>query len=412
MRAFGDKIGEILHNIRNHKLRVLLTGFSVSWGIFMLILLLGAGYGLENGVRKSFAEDAINSLWVYPGQTSLPYQGLRQGRLVQFRNEDLGDVKTHLAAVDLSSSRLYLSGKKTIRFGERASNFDLVGVHPDYQAIENLRMLKGRRLNQRDLEAVRKTVVIGKVVASELFENTPAIGQYLHINDVAFQVVGVFHDPGDDRQEETLYIPVSTLQRVFTGNDHIHNMAFTVDARDVAASQAVEKNLMHRLAARHDFDTADERAVFIHNTFEAYRKYMTLFANIRTFIWMIGIGSIVAGIVGISNIMLITVKERTREIGIRKALGATPASIIDMILTEAILTTSVFGYLGLVAGILLLEVAARLITNVDYFHNPEVNLWVAFGAMGLLVVCGTLAGIFPARRAAMIRPVEALRDEG
>lgn len=412
MWAVGDKIGEILHNIRNHKLRVLLTGFSVSWGIFMLILLLGAGYGLENGVRKSFAEDAINSLWVYPGQTSLPYQGLRQGRLVQFRNEDLSDAKTHLAAVDLSSARLYLWSKKTIRFRERASNFDLVGVHPEYQAIENLRMLKGRRLNQRDLEKVRKTVVIGKVVANELFENTPAIGQYLHINDVAFQVVGVFHDPGDDRQEETLYIPVSTLQRVFTGNDRIHNMAFTVDAKDVAASRAVEKNLLHRLAARHDFDTADERAVFIHNTFEAYSKYMTLFANIRSFIWMIGIGSIVAGIVGISNIMLITVKERTREIGIRKALGATPASIIDMILTEAILTTSVFGYLGLVAGIVLLEVAARLITNVDYFHNPEVNLWVAFGAMGLLVVCGTLAGVFPARRAAMIRPVEALRDEG
>jgi putative ABC transport system permease protein len=297
MRAFGDKIGEILHNIRNHKLRVLLTGFSVSWGIFMLILLLGAGYGLENGVRKSFAEDAINSLWVYPGQTSLPYQGLRQGRLVQFRNEDLSDVKSHLATVDLSSARLYLWSKKTIRFGERASNFDLVGVHPDYQAIENLRMLKGRRLNQRDLEAGRKTVVIGKVVAGELFENTPAIGQYLHINDVAFQVVGVFHDPGDDRQEETLYIPVSTLQRVFTGNDRIHNMAFTVDARDVAASRAVEKNLLQRLAARHDFHTADERAVFIRNTFEAYSKYMTLFANIRTFIWMIGIGSIVAGIV-------------------------------------------------------------------------------------------------------------------
>lgn len=411
MRGFGDKIGEILHNIRNHKLRVLLTGFSVSWGIFMLILLLGAGYGLENGVRKSFAEDAINSLWVHPGQTSLAYQGLRQGRLVKFRNEDLSDASTYLPAVDLSSARVYLGHRKTIRFAERASNFTVVGVHPDYQEIENLRMLQGRRLNRRDLAEIRKTVVIGKVVAGELFETTPPIGQHLHINGVAFLVVGVFHDPGDDRQEETLYMPVSTLQRVFTGNDRVHNMAFTVDAEDVGASRAVEKRLLHRLAARHDFDAADERAVFIHNTFEEYSKYMTLFANIRSFIWLIGIGSIVAGIVGISNIMLITVKERTREIGIRKALGATPGSIIDMILTEAILTTVVFGYLGLVAGIALLEVAARLIQNADYFHNPEVNLAVAFGAMGLLVGCGTLAGIFPARRAAMIRPVEALRDE-
>jgi putative ABC transport system permease protein len=411
LTGLGDKFGEILHNVRHHKLRVLLTGFAVFWGIFMLIVLLGAGYGLENGVRRAFSEDAVNSLWVYPGQTSLPYKGLRQGRRVQLRNPDVADVKAQLPAVDLSSPRLYLYGKKTIRFRHKASNFELVGIHPDYQRIENLRLLKGRRLNLRDLEAVRKTAVIGKVVAGELFENTPALGQYLFINEVAFQVVGVFHDPGDDRQEESIYIPVSTLQRVFTGNDRIHNMAFTIRAEDVNTARAVEDQLHQRLALRHSFDVRDERALFIRNTFEEYARYMRLFANIRTFIWLVGVGSIVAGIVGISNIMLITVKERTREIGIRKALGATPGTIIDMILTEAILTTLVFGYLGLVAGIGLLELASRLIQNVDYFHNPEVNLWVAFGAMGLLVICGALAGIFPARRAAMIRPVEALRDE-
>jgi putative ABC transport system permease protein len=411
MGSFGDKLGEILHNIRHHKLRVLLTGFAVSWGIFMLIVLLGAGYGLENGVRRAFAEDAVNSLWVHPGQTSLPYQGLRQGRTIQLRNSDLDDVKTHLPAVDLGSGRLYLYSKKTIRVGERASNFDLVGVHPDYQQIENLHLLRGRRLNLRDLDDVRKTAIIGKVVARELFENNPVLGEYLFINEVAFRIVGIFDDPGDDRQEETIYIPVSTLQRVFTGNDRIHNMAFTITAGDVEDARAAEADLLKLLAARHRFDSGDERAVFFHNTFEEYTRYMTLFANIRSFIWLIGLGSIVAGIVGISNIMLITVKERTREIGVRKALGATPGAIIDMILTEAILTTLVFGYLGLVAGIGLLEIAARLIRNVDYFHHPEVNLAVAFGAMALLVICGTLAGIFPARRAALIRPVDALRDE-
>jgi putative ABC transport system permease protein len=411
MGNFGDKFGEILHNIRHHKLRVLLTGFAVSWGIFMLIVLLGAGYGVENGVRRAFSEDAVNSLWVYPGQTSKPYLGLRQGRYIQLHNADLEDVKAHLSAVDLSSGRVYMNSEKMIRFGDRASNFDLVGVHPEYQQIENLRLLQGRRLNLRDLDEVRKTAIIGKVVARELFENTSALGQYLYINQVAFQVVGVFHDPGDERQEETIYIPVSTFQRVFTGNDRIHNMAFTISAADVKAARVVETDLLKLLAARHRFGIADERALFIRNTFVEYKRYMTLFANIRSFIWLIGIGSIVAGIVGISNIMLITVKERTREIGIRKALGATPGAIIDMILTEAILTTVVFGYLGLVAGIGLLEAAARLIRNVDYFYNPEVNLAVAFGAMALLVVCGTLAGIFPARRAAVIRPVEALRDE-
>lgn len=411
MQVLGDKIGEIVHNIRNHKLRVLLTGFSVSWGIFMLILLLGSGYGIENGVRKAFAEDAINSLWVHPGQTSLPFKGLRQGRLVQFRNQDLKELKAALPEVDLVSARFYLQGNNIIRYARRASNFSVLGIHPDYQYIENIRMLTGRRLNRRDFVAVRKSAVIGKVVRNELFGKKRAVGQYIQINGVAFLVVGVFHDPGDDRQEETIYIPVSTVQKVFSGNDRIHDIALTVQAADVEASMGVEQKILHRLAARHEFDSADERAVFFHNRFQEYTKYMTLFRNIRTFIWIIGLGSIVAGIVGISNIMLITVKERTREIGIRKALGATPGSIIDMIVTEAILTTLVFGYLGLVAGIMLLEVLSHLITNVDYFHNPEVNLWVAFGAMGLLACSGVLAGIFPARRAALIRPVEALRDE-
>ncbi len=411
MLPFGDKIGEILHNISNNKLRVLLTGFSVSWGIFMLILLLGAGYGLENGVSRSFAEDAVNSLWVHAGQTSLPHKGLRQGRQVRFHNRDTADLKTNMEKVDLISGRFYLRGNNSIRFGNRAANFTVLGVHPDYQSIENIHILTGRRLNIRDQKEVRKTAVLGKVVRTELFENNPAIGRYIHINNLAFLVIGVFDDPGDDRQEETIYIPVSTMQKVFSGNDRIHNIALTIEAVDVDASLALEQNVIGRLAAHHQFDTGDERAVFIHNTFQEYAKYMSLFKNIRIFIWIIGIGSIVAGIVGISNMMLITVKERTREIGIRKALGATPGSIIDMILTEAILTTLVFGYIGLVAAIFLLELASRMFDNVDYFHNPEVNLWVAFGAMGLLVVCGALAGFFPARNAAMIRPIEALRDE-
>ncbi len=411
MLAFGDKIGEILHNISTNKLRVLLTGFSVSWGIFMLILLLGAGYGLENGVSKSFSKDAVNSMWIHAGQTSLPFKGLHQGRRVQFRNQDTIDLKTHMDKVDLLSGRFYLRGNSIIRYANRAGNFNVLGVHPDYQGIENTHILTGRHLNIRDQKEVRKTAVIGKTVRTELYGNKPAIGHYIHINNLAFLVVGVFDDPGDDRQEETIYIPISTIQKVFSGNDRVHNIALTIQAADVSASLAAEQDLVNRLADSHDFDAADERAVFVHNTFKEYAKYMSLFKNIRIFIWVIGIGSIIAGIVGISNIMLITVKERTREIGIRKTLGATPASIIEMILTEAILTTLFFGYIGLVAGIILLEVASRKLINVEYFHNPEVNLWVAFGAMGLLVICGALAGLFPARKASMIRPIEALRNE-
>jgi putative ABC transport system permease protein len=411
MQPFGDKIGEILHNIRNNKLRVLLTGFSVSWGIFMLIILLGSGYGIENGVRRSFAEDAINSLWVYPGQTSLGHKGLRQGRAIQFDNQDLSDLSAGVPEADLISARLHLGENTTIRSTMRSSNFSVIGIHPAYQRIENIGMLTGRRLHQRDYDEVRKTAVIGKVVYRDLFPNESALGQYIQINGIAVQVVGVFHDPGDTRQEETIYLPISTAQKVFSGNNRIHNIALTVLAGDTRASHAVEQKILHRLAARHQFDTHDERAVFFHNTFRQYSKYMKLLQNVRTFVWVIGIGSIVAGIVGISNIMLITVTERTREIGIRKALGATPGAIIDMVMTEAILTTFIFGMIGLAAGIMLLATLSHLITNADYFHNPNVNIWVAGGALGILIFSGALAGIFPARRAAIIKPVDALRDE-
>ena len=376
----------------------------------MLIVLLGSGYGIENGVRKSFEKDAVNSLWLHSGQTSLPHKGLSQGRLIQFENDDLLDLEEKLEYVDLLAGRYYLP-KSTLRHGSRATNFTVVGLNPDFQGIENIQIRSGRLLNDVDQDGVRKSAVIGRVVQKELFGKKNPIGSYLLVNNLAFQVVGVFEDPGDERQEELVFIPISTLQKVFGADKRVHGIALTVSGNDVGISKEVEGKIIKRMAIRHEFDPKDERALFIYNTFEEYGKYMSLFKNIRLFIWVIGIGSIVAGIVGISNIMLITVKERTREIGIRKALGATPGSIIEMILTEAILTTLFFGYLGLVAGIVVVEVASRLLTDVDYFSNPEVNLSVCFAALLLLVFSGALAGFFPARKAASVQPIEALRDE-
>lgn len=410
MLPFSEKIAETLHNISNNKFRVVLTGFAVSWGIFMLIVLLGAGYGIENGVKKSFERDAVNTLWLHAGQTSIPYKGLPQGRLIQFNNEDVEDLSNSMENVDLLAGRFFLSNS-TLRYGKRAANFTVVGIHPDFQKIENMQLHSGRLLNIIDQDEVRKSAVIGRVVKKELFGRGVAAGQHILVNNIAFRVVGVFNDPGDERQEEMVVIPLSTLQKVFGTDKRLHGIAMTISGSDVVISKNVEQKIISRMAARHEFDHKDERALFIYNTYEEYSKYMSLFKNIRTFIWVIGIGSIVAGIVGISNIMLITVKERTREIGIRKALGATPGSIVDMILTEAILTTLVFGYLGLVAGIVVLEVASRVLTDVDYFSNPKVNLSVAFGAFLLLIVSGGLAGYFPARKAASVQPIEALRDE-
>ena len=286
-----------------------------------------------------------------------------------------------------------------------------MGIHPEYAALEMLKAGTGRLLNESDQAGQRKVAILGPKTKQELFPSGSAVGQYVHIQNIAFQIVGVFSDEGDEWGLDRVYIPISTMQHLFSRNDRIHNLAMTIDTNAVQSPQAVEHDIRQRLAQRHQFNVKDRRAVFMHNTLVSYQKYMRLFANIRIFIWIIGIGSIVAGIVGVSNIMLITVKERTREIGIRKAIGASPGSIIDLILTEAVLITFFFGYLGLVAGIVALEIMAHTIQGVAYFKNPEVNLATAFGAVFLLVLSGALAGFFPARRAAGIRPVEALHDE-
>lgn len=409
--SFQDKLQEIFHNLGKNKLRTILTGFAVSWGIFMLIILLGSGYGLENGVHKAFSEDAINSVWIKGGQTSMPYRGLKQGRRIRLKNDDYKDLKQSINGREYISARNFMGRNTTVRYRSLAGKFPVAGIHPEYAALEMLKAGAGRLLNAPDQAGRRKVAILGPKAKQELFSSGSAVGQYVQIKNIPFQVVGVFTDEGDKWGLDRVYIPISTMQHLFSRKDRVHSVAMTIDTSAVQSPQAVEHDIRQRLAQRHHFNVEDRRAVFTHNTLISYQKYMRLFANIRLFIWIIGIGSIVAGIVGVSNIMLITVKERTREIGIRKAIGASPGSIIDLILTEAVIITFFFGYLGLVAGIAALEIMAHMIQSVDYFKNPEVNLATAFGALFLLVLSGTLAGLFPARRAAGIRPVEALHDE-
>jgi len=411
LETFKDKLQEIFHNLGKNKLRTLLTGFSVSWGIFMLIILLGSGYGIEKGVRDAFSEDAVNSIWIRSGQTSRPHDGLKEGRRIKFRNDDYDDLQQSIKGREHIAGRYYLGRDTTVRFQSTAGTFSIVGVHPQYAAIEKLTVMQGRLLNVNDEDQQRKVAIIGPKTKRELFPDRTAVGQYILIKNISFQIVGVFNDEGDEWNLDRIYIPISTMQNLFSRSNRVHNLAMTIDSNAWEQPKAVETAVRQRLAQRHRFHVDDSRAVFTYNTLVTFQKYMRLFANIRIFVWIIGIGSIVAGIVGVSNIMLITVKERKREIGIRKAIGASPASIIDLVVTEAIIITLVFGYLGLVAGVVVLELMAYLIKGVAYFKDPEVNLVTAFGAVFLLVLSGALAGIFPARRAAQIRPVEALHDE-
>ena len=398
-----DKFQEIFSTIKKNRLRTFLTGFSVAWGIFMLIILLGSGTGLEKGVKSLF-KDATNSVWVRRGHTSLPYKGLQPGRRIQFTNADYEDVKKTIEGIEHITARFYRWSNNKITYKNETGAFSIISCHPSHQYLENTIITK------IDIAQFRKVAIIGTEVEKILFKKESSLNKYININSIPFKVVGVFSDE-EERVVSLIYLPISTAQRVFSGSNRIHMFAFTTGAASVKESLDMEDQVRKKLAARHNFSIDDEKAVNIWNNVKFYQKFINLFKGIRVFIWIIGIGTIVAGIVGVSNIMLIAVKERTKEIGIRKALGATPLSIVTLILTEAVIITSISGYIGLVTGVAAIELAAKYLPKTEFFQNPEVNFQAAIGAIILLVIAGSLAGLIPARRAANIKPVEALLEE-
>jgi putative ABC transport system permease protein len=407
-----DKWQEIFITIWHNKLRTFLTSFSVGWGIFMLVLLLGAGRGLENGVRSQFEDDATNSIWVSSGTTSLPHDGLQPGRNVRFTNEDYEAVWRNIPEADHVTGRFYIPGTLTVNRGDKYGDFDVRCVHPDHRFLEKTQIVRGRFLNPNDIHDYRKVVVIGEKVHESLFGEANPIGEYIEFNGVPFQVVGQFEDAGDESEQEMIYMPISTAQRTFGGQNRLNRVMFTIGDATVEESEAIAERLRDDLAKRHHFAPEDDRAIFITNLVARFEEFMDLMAGIQFFVWIIAAGTILAGVVGVSNIMIIVVKERTKEIGIRKALGATPWSIVSLIMQESIFITAAAGYIGLVLGVFILEaIAGVLPESLEYFKNPTINLQIALSATAVLVGSGAVAGFFPAMKAAAIRPIVALRDE-
>jgi len=404
-----DKWQEIFSTIKKNKLRTFLTGFSVAWGIFMLIILLGSGKGLQNGVETEFKQDAVNSIWLWPGQTSKAYKGYSIGRRIQFTNDDYDQINNKIDGVEQISARFFTRGSGTISYKNEYGTFDIISCHPGYQQIENASMKDGRFVNDVDIEKYRKVTSIGLKVAEALFKEENPIGKYLNVNGIPFMVVGVFTDP-NERDMTRIYIPVSTAQRIFNGGNRLHRLTFTTN-KSVEESEQMIAQVRKDFAKRHHFDPEDEQALFIHNTLKEFKQFQNLFAGIRMFVWIVGMGTIIAGIVGVSNIMMIVVKERTKEIGIRKAIGASPASIIGLVLLESILITSVAGYVGLVLGVGLLELLSSIMESVPFIKDPQADFSVAIKATLLLILSGAIAGFVPANRAARIKPIVALRDE-
>ncbi len=412
-----DKWQEIFYTINKNRVRTGITAFNVAFGIFILILLMGFGMGFQNGVRDQFKDDAINSIFISPGKTSEAHAGLQPGRNIRFTNDDYTALQEEITELDKITGRFYLRGEFTVRYENKYSFFFIRCVHPDHAYIEKTIIQQGRYLNDKDLQEKRKVAVIGTGVIKVLFPRTNAIGKYIDINGIKYKVVGVFHDEGNDRENKYIYIPISTSQLAYGGGNKIDQLIVTVGDASVEESMIIQDKIHNMMAERHRFSKNDDSALYLGNVLEDYARWMGIFDGIRYFLAAVGFLTLIAGIVGVSNIMLIIVKERTREIGVRKAIGATPRSIIGLFLQESLMVTLLSGYIGMMGGMLFLQSGAMssLMDSfgfpMEFFINPSVDFSSATLATIILAVSGTLAGYFPARKAARIQPIEALKDE-
>jgi putative ABC transport system permease protein len=407
-----DRWTEVFLTIGRNKLRTALTMISVAWGIFVLVVLLGMGRGLDAGMRKSFAKNATNGVWISANKTSVAYGGYDIGRQLTFQNADYDRAKS-VRGIEHLSARHYIGGQRwgstMTRYKSKANTFSIDAVYPGTLALQTQNVALGRFLSDADVVQRRKAAVVGQAVANFLFEKAPPIGEWILVGGVPFQVIGVFSDPTGPEEERRIYIPVSTAQLAFNGGDKLSQLQMTLGNANPEESQVIIDQIVAQLAKAHEFDPADTQAVRVHNNIEQFERFRKLFWMISTFVVVIGLGTLAAGVVGVSNIMMIAVKERTKEIGVRKALGATPSSIVFMVLQEAIFLTALAGLLGLTGGVIVLELLGRM--DNEFILNPGIDLSVGLAATAFLVLAGAFAGYFPARAAARVNPIHALRDQ-
>jgi putative ABC transport system permease protein len=413
-----DRWQEIFDTLHKNKLRTFLTGLSVASGIFILVVLLGFGQGMQNGISKEFEGDATNLIWIWSQVTTKEYKGLNPGRRIQMENANYDYINTVFNNRIEYKSRLVRVrlNNGTINYKQESGSYGVRGVDPDMQQIESMKMLSGRFLNYSDLKSKNKVVVISKKIKREMLKNVEnPLDEYLQLSGINFRIIGVYTDEAGDREENRVFIPASTAQSVFNGGDRIQNMGFTVReeenfAKTIASSTMTTSEIMQYLKQVHIVAPDDDGAIRVYNRLDEVQRFRNLTDSIAYFFWFVGICTIIAGVVGVSNIMLIVVKERTKEIGIRKAIGAQPWSIVGLILHESIFVTAFSGFGGLIFSMGLLEIVGPNV-EVDYVLNPSVNFSIAISMVIILIIAGAFAGFFPAWRASRIKPIIALRDE-
>tara|TARA_X000000950_G_scaffold47554_1_gene55053 strand:- start:943 stop:2172 length:1230 start_codon:yes stop_codon:yes gene_type:complete len=405
-----DQWQEIFETIRKNKLRTILSGFTVALGIFIFIILFGFGNGLKNSFEQFFLHDATNTLWLYPGVTSKAYQGFKDNRRIEFENSDLIDIKENFTFF-LENITPRINRREVLSYKGQSNIYNIRAVAPAHQNVEKTIIMKGRFINQKDIDERTKNITIGRLVEQDIFKKEDPIGKYIEIGESAFKVVGVFQDKSGDREERLVYLPYTTQQLMEKNNDKIDQIivSFKQELGYVGAL-AFEKQLGDFFKSKKVIDPTDKSGLYIRNTTERVRQNQRFASTLQIIVAFVGIGTLIAGIIGISNIMVFVVKERTKELGVRKALGANPISIVAMILNESIFITTLSGIFGLLIGIFILS---RLDDQLEQYFilDPYVDSLTALIATFLLIFFGAIAGFIPAKRAASIKPIIALRDE-
>lgn len=416
-----DTLNEILATMRQNKLRTFLTGFAVAWGIFMLIILLGSGNGLKHGIMSNFNDRATNTMMVWGGRTTMPYQGYKAYRRIRLTNEHMALLKNHFPEIDKITGEVQRSS--VISYGRESSTYSVIGTRPDQEYLGNMKFTKGngRFLNYRDLELDRKVIVISKKVGEALFKKENPLGKWVKVDGLLFQVIGIDHQTSMDN-EPKCYIPLQTAQQLYQVGNYVDQIAFSVNGLyskddNEAFGKKVRENLGRVLIVHPD----DLNSIGLWNQAADYVQTQMIFSSIDIFVIFIGICTLIAGIVGVGNIMVITVKERTKEFGIRKALGATPGNMLSSILLESIVITASFGYMGMIFGIGLLEILSKAMSGgeqsgdseqkMSIFKDPSVDLSIVIMATVILIISGLIAGYIPARKAIRIKPIEAMRAD-
>jgi len=416
-----DRWVEIWVTITRNKTRSLLTCFGVFWGILMLVILLGSGAGMKNGILGNFKGFATNSVFFYTDRTSEPYKGFNKGRWWNMRNRDIESIKGQVRGIEDISPIIWGNrSDKNVVYGQLTGTYNVKGVLPEYFNIETQELFYGRLLNEVDIQEKRKVCLIGSKVNETLFKNEDPCGKYVRVNGLYYQIVGVVKARSSNiniggRAEESVFLPFSTMQQTLNQGDILHFLC--VSAQHGYPVQTMIDDISAILKAQNEIAPDDPQAIGIVNLAAQFATFEMLFTGIDILVWLVGMGTLLAGIIGVSNIMMVTVKERTKEIGVRRALGAKPFNIISQVMSESLLLTAMAGLLGLSLGVFLLDVVNRVLSaqppsdGGTFFENPEVSIQTAVAATVVLLFCGLLSGLIPAWRAMQIKAIDAIREE-